>query len=287
MQASLSANTKMMYQTALRNFNKFMQTYCIDILWPVPVKHIILYIAFCFEKNYSPSTIMAYISGISFMHKINGYTDPAANFAIQKMLEGCKRSRKTKDMRSPISLEMLEKILLVLKHVCYTDYETTLFKTVFSMAYFGLFRVSELVYTNLDDRALTKDDIILEKGAQAVRITLKVTKTNQMGHSITIRIAANEENIDMFDLLKLYMSLVSPKAYYFFCHADLKPVTRYQFCSVLSQACKLVGMNSKTIKSHSFRIGRATDLAKRNVSDDTIKQMGRWTSNSFSRYIRV
>lgn len=172
-----------------------MQTYCIDILWLVPVKHIILYIAFCFEKNYSPSTIMAYISGISFMHKINGYTDPSANFAIQKMLEGCKRSRKTKDMRSPISLEMLKKILLVLEHVCYTDYETTLFKTVFSMAYFGL------LYTNLNDRALTKDDIILEKGAQAVRITLKVTKTNQMGHSITIRIAANDENIDMFNLL--------------------------------------------------------------------------------------
>ena len=64
------------------------------------------------------------------------------------------------------------------------------------------------------------------------------------------------------------MSLDSPKAYYFFCHADLKPVTRYQFCLVLSQACKLVGMNSKTIKSHSFRIGRATDLANRNVSDD-------------------
>jgi len=56
--------------------------------------------------------------------------------------------------------------------------ETILFKTVFSMAYFGLFRVSELVYTNLDDIALTEDDIILVKGAQAVRITLKVTMTN-------------------------------------------------------------------------------------------------------------
>jgi len=56
--------------------------------------------------------------------------------------------------------------------------ETILFKTVFSMAYFGLFRVSELIYTNLDDRDLREDEIILEKGAQAVRITLKVTKTN-------------------------------------------------------------------------------------------------------------
>jgi len=61
-----------------------------------------------------------------------------------------------------------------------------------------------------------------------------------MGLSITIRIAANDENIDMFNLLKLHMALDSPKTYFFFCHADLKPVTmlHYQFCSVLSQACK-------------------------------------------------
>ena len=286
-QASLSENTKHTYQTALRNFNRYRETYALALSWPIPIQHIILYIAFCFEKNYSPATIMAYMSGISFFHKINGYPDPSNNFAVQKMLEGCKRSRKSKDLRSPISLSMLNSILLALKHICYSEYETILFKTVFSMAYFGLFRVSELVGTNLHDRALTKNDVVLERNASAVLIQLRVTKTNQIGSPTSIRISQNTENSVMFGLLKTYMSLLPTKAYFFFCHADKKPLTRYQFSSVLSKACKLTGFSSKTIKSHSFRIGRATDLAIRNVPDDVIKQLGRWSSNSYARYIRL
>ena len=187
---------------------------------------------------------MTYISGLSFLHKINGYPDPSANFAIQKMLEGCRRSRKVKDLRSPISLQTLNKIIGALKHICYTKYETVLFGTVFSFAYYGLFRVSELVHTNLDDRALTKRDVILEHGGQAVQIHLKVTKTIQLGHPTSIRISLNKENKDMFNFLTDYMSFISPKAHYFFCHAYLKPLTMYQFCSVLSKACKLIGLTS-------------------------------------------
>jgi hypothetical protein len=40
------------------------------------------------------------------------------------------------------------------------------------------------------------------------------------------------------------------------------------------------------ILSHSFRIVRATDLAKNGVDEDIIKQYGRWKSSSYLRYIR-
>lgn len=40
-------------------------------------------------------------------------------------------------------------------------------------------------------------------------------------------------------------------------------------------------------RPHSFRIGRATDLAKQGVSESEIKALGRWESRAFQNYIRL
>ena len=47
-------------------------------------------------------------------------------------------------MRSPISLDLLEKITAVLDKVCKDKYEATLFETAFSIAFFGLLRVGKI-----------------------------------------------------------------------------------------------------------------------------------------------
>jgi hypothetical protein len=39
----------------------------------------------------APSTISTYISSISFIHKITGWSDPTTNFIIKKLKEGCRR----------------------------------------------------------------------------------------------------------------------------------------------------------------------------------------------------
>ena len=38
--------------------------------------------------------------------------------------------------------------------------------------------------------------------------------------------------------------------------------------------------------THSFRIGRATDLFKMGMDMENIKQMGRWKSNAVYKYLR-
>ena len=38
--------------------------------------------------------------------------------------------------------------------------------------------------------------------------------------------------------------------------------------------------------THSFRIGRATDLFKYNTNIDKIKELGRWKSNAVYKYLR-
>jgi len=40
-------------------------------------------------------------------------------------------------------------------------------------------------------------------------------------------------------------------------------------------------------RSHSFRIGGATEAKRLGVDDETIKKWGRWTSDAYLKYLRL
>ena len=65
------------------------------------------------------------------------------------------------------------------------------------------------------------------------------------------------------------------------------PLTRYQFCAVLRKAIQFLGLDSNKYKSHSFRIGAATQCAMNGIDVEAIKNMGRWKSISYRNYIRI
>ena len=55
----------------------------------------------------------------------------------------------------------------------------------------------------------------------------------------------------------------------------------------LSSVLSFCGLDNKWYKSHSFRIGAASDAALRGFSDAQIRLMGRWHSDAFRQYIRL
>ena len=68
--------------------------------------------------------------------------------------------RKRRDIRAPIT-----EICGVLSHICFSVYEIYLSKAAYMLAYFGLLRVSELVFTyqlHLN-RVLLNSDVQVEK----------------------------------------------------------------------------------------------------------------------------
>ena len=65
------------------------------------------------------------------------------------------------------------------------------------------------------------------------------------------------------------------------------PLTRSQFTDVLAKAIRCLGLPTQVYTSHSFRVGRASDLASKGVPNETIKKLGRWKSNVVERYIRL
>lgn len=60
-------------------------------------------------------------------------------------MQGFCKGRQVRDSWRPVSFEMLLSLGLVLKQICADSYELCLFRAFFSLAFFGAFRVSELV----------------------------------------------------------------------------------------------------------------------------------------------
>ena len=124
----------------------------------------------------------------------------------------------------------------------------------------------------------------MDSGGQ-VGVRLLRSKSSQHGPPITLRIPEESHGPCPVKAVTEYLA-VAPRASTAFCHIDTAPVTRQQVTAVLEKCLKRTGLDTKTFKTHSFRIGRATDLSVKGCPDDVIMKLGRWSSDSFKRYIR-
>lgn len=72
-----------------------------------------------------------------------------------------------------------------------------------------------------------------------------------------------------------------------FIHWNHRGVTRFQVCTILKLALRLAGYLPEQYNTHPFIIGAATTAGHVGKTNDRIKQMGRWKSNTFQKYIRL
>ena len=64
------------------------------------------------------------------------------------------------------------------------------------------------------------------------------------------------------------------------------PLKSSQFRNVLRELLAKLDLDPDIYDTHSFRIGRATDLLKFGMSVENIKKIGRWKSNTVFDYLR-
>ena len=113
-------------------------------------------------------------------------------------MKGAARAGVSPDTRQPITPDLLSKLIAVLPTVCMSMYEAKMFTSVFTLAYFGLFRISELVCQNksvADKKALQFSDIVFRN--DSMKITIRFSKTDQMGKSTAIILQGAENMLCM------------------------------------------------------------------------------------------
>ncbi|XP_042299830.1 uncharacterized protein LOC121917774 isoform X1 [Sceloporus undulatus] len=95
--------------------------------------------------------------------------DNTSDFRVRRVLEGWAREAPPlPDSRLPVSEVVLQRILPTLSAICSTPFETVLFQTAFTVAFFAATRISELLPKSKSDksqRAIQVDNITIgEKG---------------------------------------------------------------------------------------------------------------------------
>ena len=285
----MAANSWKTYKTAVDSINKFRHNYSLSNLWPIPLDEIINFIAFLSYTGLSSSTICTYISGISYAHKIQGLTDATNSFLVIKMLEGIRRKgRRFTDIRAPITLGLLHKLIRALPMICSSNYEARLFASAFSLLFFALLRVGEI--TTDSKSVLGCHTIYFENVSfleEELYLKILSSKADQRKNSITLVLPPQNTEICPVKLLREYLNVRFPaRLCPLFLHFDGSVLTRYQFNSVLQKALKFCNV-SDHVRSHSFRIGGASELARIGVSDNDIKNWCRWSSQAYLSYIRL
>ncbi|XP_075036256.1 uncharacterized protein LOC142097913 [Mixophyes fleayi] len=216
-----------------------------------------MWLKFC--EGASKASMSSTLAGISFMSRLNGTVDITKGFLISKALKGWAKERPTPtDTRHPITIQILAQLMRILVDVARDEYEVLLFRTAFSLAFFGAFRVAELVGQAAGhvSAGLLTEDVVIRKDHLSVRIAR--SKTDQKGRGCWLQLQAQKDKELCPVELTTQFSLIRPSDSIFLIHKEKTQLTRYQFNAVLKQAIKLLGLNPSFFSSHSFRIGAAT-----------------------------
>ena len=285
---SVSSSTKQVYKRAWALCNECMtllgfHKITLDSL-PLKAYTILLLLSFLHWKGLAPSTITTYLSAIGYMHKALNVVNPTTNFLVQKVLSSINKIHGSSDSRLPITRFILHRVIDSVSIVVSNLYNSKLLKSMFLIAFYGLFRVGEITVQKSGEISLYLDQIQIFK--DRFILTISKFKNNRMNRPFDIIIHKQGGEYCPYISLIDYLSCRGFSQGPVFRFIDGAPVSRSYFTTKLRNCISFCGLDPKRFKSHSFRIGSASHLTSLGKSDLQIKLLGRWNSDSFLRYIR-
>lgn len=224
------------------------------------------------------------LTGISFHFQLRGWENVGQAFVVRRVLRGWAKERVSRDSRKPVSFALLRSLISALQPLCPSPYEVSLFSTAFGLAFFGAFRVGELVSPSKHAAGgFSFEDVVL--GPDSVRLKVSRSKTDQLGLGSWVHLRAVQGEQCPVRLVTDYLRIRSPGSQ-FFVHQDGFPLTRFQFASVFKKCLAAVGENPAEYGTHSFRIGAATEAVRAGLPEGEVMRIGRWQSRCYVGYVR-
>lgn len=240
------------------------------------------FIAHLFESGLAPSTITTHVAAISFWHDPHQRSNPTRHPLVQKLLTGARNSRRSLFLRSPITIPILRQLISALSHHSFSSYTSILLSAVFTLAFYAFLRVGE--FTN-SPHTLQLADCQVFPGSSVI-LSFRSFKFSR-NHAPHLIIPNTAHDLCPVLHMSRYLSVRSTIPGPLFLDASDRPLSSKLFSSLLQHACAISGLDSTRIKPHSFHIGAATTAAALGIPSDTIQRMGRWSSQAFTRYIRI
>ena len=255
------------------------------------------------QNNRKSSTIKSYISAIRAVLQEIKIELKEDRFLLTSLTKACQLRNDVIRIRLPIQKGMLAMILKqVIIHYSDQPYLRDLYRAMFSMAYFGLFRVGEITATAAGHQVMARD-VHIGLNKDKIMFVLRSSKTHgrthhpQMIKISSARLGRNHikhKNTELtlpcsFQLLCQYLirhGSFRLETEPFFIFADKLPVRAENFRTCLKVCIQKCGLDNRNYNTHGLRSGCSCDLYKLRVSVESIKKLGRWKSNSVFQYLR-
>ena len=289
--SSLRPSTLKQYNHHLKSCFMYV-IYNLGVRWitPLNINIIAAFYGHLFEMGLSYSSIVNYNSAISYYHKIRGLVDPTNTFYIRKLLQGIHRRKPRKPGLKPINMALLKKIVSNLHIISLSKYDIYLYRAIMITMYFGCLRVSEVMESaGLLDHTLTVNLIeclVCDGQTIAYKLMLKTFKHNYTQPFTMKLVKAKDIVICPVKALTDYLQIRPNVGGSLFIDENRKGIKRAHFAQVLKLVLEKLGIDSGKYNTHSFRIGRTTDMAMGGFSHEKIKILGRWESDAYRKYIR-
>ena len=157
-----------------------------------------------------------------------------------------------------------------------------MFSVIYHLMYYAALRVSEVCMSKTSKHMLRYNCVELVLDKRIIRLKLLSCKHSSKPSPL-IEVKCTKKIIRLYNL---YLSLRPNKNGPFFINENGLSITRPQLVKVLNSQLTHLNYDATLYNTHSFRIGRASDMATEGYSENQIAMVGRWNSDAYKRYIK-
>ncbi len=302
MQRSVERGSLKTYTSGLNKFVEFLSKTKIDVPPPpcstsAQLRYFISlpgviesFICFCFQQNLCAKSTGGYIDGLKyFSTDLDGVPFFPREPIISRLLTGFQKMGKRPGPPAlGIDVILLRRIMTHVESM-HLGADTALWKCMFSIAFFGAFRVSEFLVSDDKLKLLSFNRVRLVAN-NMVEFVLVKTKNNSSGPVQQVLFAALPGDIACpVRALLTFMSIraMSSGTQAFFTDRLGYAVTPERFNLVLRRILtSLEVLEPERYTAKSFRVGAASMAYSLNLSVEDIQALGRWASSAFLYYVR-
>ena len=197
------STTRVTHHRIWRSFNQFLVK--LDKKLKFWEARATLFLTFMISKGAQSSTIKSYLSAIKCILKMDKYKWNDNMVMINSLTQAC-RDRVT--IRLPIQRSLLDLMIHEINRLFKDQYYLcTLYKALFALGYYGMFRIGELTNSN---HVVKASNIHLARNKDKILIILYSSKMHDLAHRLQkVKIEANKgQRIHCpFILMQKYITL--------------------------------------------------------------------------------
>lgn len=224
------------------------------------------------------------MSAIAYDHRVRGLPDPTADFRVKQLLGGARRLRAGLDDRVALSVQDVTNICIALRSLYSSPVDRAAFGAIIPLAFFLMLRPGEVVAGAALDHTMRIKHVRLNQ--QQLTVTIPSSKTSAAPFTTTL-VARPDIVACPVAAMREYLAVRGAGAPddIMFIDGRRRPITCQDLTAALRRAGRTVGLDERHLAGHCLRISGASHGAALGLSEVQLKDVGRWSSPAWQRYL--